>query len=68
MISAVRYAVGAASLLAVAFSTPAGAEYLIQPGDTLEVTVAGLPDLKHRGVVGPDGAPSSSPPASTRWT
>lgn len=56
MINAVRHAVGAACLLAVGFSTAARAEYLIQPGDTLEVTVAGLPDLKHRGVVGPDGA------------
>lgn len=56
MINAVRHAVGAASLLAVGLSTAAHAEYLIQAGDTLEVTVAGLPDLKHRGVVGPDGA------------
>jgi polysaccharide export outer membrane protein len=56
MINTVRHAVGTACLVAVGFSTAARAEYLIQPGDTLEVTVAGLPDLKHRGVVGPDGA------------
>ena len=56
MIHAVRRAVGAAGLLALGLSSAARAEYLIQPGDTLEITVAGLPDLKHRGVVGPDGA------------
>jgi len=55
MINAVRYAMGMASILAVGFSTSARAEYRIQPGDTIEITVAGLPDLKHRGVVGPDG-------------
>jgi len=36
-------------------SSPAAAEYLIQSGDTLELAVAGLPDLRQRGVVGPDG-------------
>lgn len=34
---------------------PALAEYLIRPGDTLEVAVAGIPDLKRRSVVDLDG-------------
>ncbi|MBV9078111.1 MAG: polysaccharide biosynthesis/export family protein, partial [Methylobacteriaceae bacterium] len=36
-------------------ATPAFAEYRVQPGDTLDVSVAGLPDLKQRSVVGLDG-------------
>jgi polysaccharide biosynthesis/export protein len=39
----------------VAATLPAKADYLIQSGDTLELSVAGLPDLRQRGVVGPDG-------------
>ncbi len=34
---------------------PALAEYIIRPGDTLEVAVAGIPDLKQRSVVDLDG-------------
>ncbi len=36
-------------------SGPALAEYVIRPGDTLEVAVAGIPDLKQRSVVDLDG-------------
>ena len=55
---------GASSLLLFALSSPALAEYQIQPGDTLEFAVAGLPDLRQRGLVGPDGTvalPMTSP-------
>jgi polysaccharide biosynthesis/export protein len=31
------------------------ANYLIQRGDVLELSVVGIPDFKHRSVVGPDG-------------
>ncbi len=33
----------------------AWANYLIQRGDVLELSVVGIPDFKHRSVVGPDG-------------
>ena len=49
-----------AAFLAVA-SSPAAAEYLIQSGDTLELSVAGLPDLRQRGVVGPDARIAEEP-------
>ncbi|KQT50089.1 hypothetical protein ASG52_08465 [Methylobacterium sp. Leaf456] len=46
------------ALVAVLTGTAAGpalAEYIIRPGDTLEVAVAGIPDLKQRSVVDLDG-------------
>lgn len=43
------------SLLTLAISSIAHAGYLIRPGDTLELSVAGIPDLKQRSTVGPDG-------------
>lgn len=42
-------------VMALAISTGAQARYLIRPGDTLEVSVAGIPDLKQRSIVDPDG-------------
>ncbi len=44
-----------AAVLAFGAPTSAYAEYLIQSGDVLETSVAGLPDLKQRSLVGPDG-------------
>jgi polysaccharide biosynthesis/export protein len=35
---------------------PAVAEYRLQPGDTLEISIAGLPDLRQRAPIGLDGA------------
>ena len=34
----------------------ASAQYLIQQGDTIEIAVSGLPELRHRSTVQPDGA------------
>jgi polysaccharide biosynthesis/export protein len=34
---------------------PAGADYLLQPGDTVEITVQGVPELKRRSVLREDG-------------
>ena len=45
-------AIAAAILL---YSSSAYADYLVQPGDVLEIAVAGLPDLKLRGTVDTDG-------------
>ncbi len=36
--------------------TPAVAEYRVQQGDTIEIEVAGIPELKQRSTVQPDGA------------
>jgi polysaccharide export outer membrane protein len=46
----------AAAIVSGGLTVCAHAEYLIQPGDTVEIAVAGLPDLKQRSVVNPDGA------------
>jgi polysaccharide export outer membrane protein len=36
--------------------SPAWAEYTVQQGDTIEIEVAGIPELKQRSTVQPDGA------------
>jgi polysaccharide export outer membrane protein len=51
-----------------AFATPAHAQYKLQPGDALEVSVAGAPELRQRAVIGLDGKialPLSGPLAVT---
>ncbi len=47
--------VGVATVLA-AHPAAAGNEYLIQPGDVLELSVVGVPQLLHKGTVGLNGA------------
>jgi polysaccharide biosynthesis/export protein len=60
--SRTRLAVGRAQtltrgcLLAALLVTPAAAEYRVQQGDTIEIEVAGIPELKQRSTVQPDGA------------
>jgi polysaccharide export outer membrane protein len=60
--SRARLAVGRAQtltrgcLLAALLVTPAAAEYRVQQGDTIEIEVAGIPELKQRSTVQPDGA------------
>jgi polysaccharide biosynthesis/export protein len=43
-------------LLAALLLTPAVAEYRVQQGDTIEIEVAGIPELKQRSTVQPDRA------------
>ena len=47
--------VGLIGLLTLTASGMARANYLIRPGDSVEVNVAGIPDLKQRSVVDLDG-------------
>lgn len=47
-----------AALVVAGFTGPAFADYLIQPGDVIEVSVAGIADFKQRSVVGLDGETS----------
>jgi polysaccharide biosynthesis/export protein len=60
--SRTRLAVGRAQtltrgcLLAAILVTPAAAEYRVQQGDTIEIEIAGVPELKQRSTVQPDGA------------
>jgi polysaccharide biosynthesis/export protein len=60
--SRTRLAVGRAQtltrgcLLVALLVTPAAAEYRVQQGDTIEIEVAGIPELKQRSTVQPDGA------------
>jgi polysaccharide export outer membrane protein len=60
--SRTRLAVGRAQtltrgcLLAALLVTPAAAEYRVQQGDTIEIEIAGVPELKQRSTVQPDGA------------
>jgi polysaccharide biosynthesis/export protein len=60
--SRTRLAVGRAQtltrgcLLAALLVTPAAAEYRVQQGDTIEIEIAGIPELKQRSTVQPDGA------------
>src|SRR5262249_51793568 len=35
--------------------TPGNAEYKLQPGDTLEISITGVPDLRQRALIGVDG-------------
>jgi len=35
--------------------TPGNAEYKLQPGDTLEISITGVPDLRQRAPIGVDG-------------
>lgn len=59
-VSAVRRtfrAVRAATLFATTLIvSPAWANYTVQQGDTIEIEVAGIPELKQRSTVQPDGA------------
>jgi polysaccharide biosynthesis/export protein len=61
LLSFLRIAVACARwpiLLAVALvlvPTPGNAEYKLQPGDTLEVSISGVPDLRQRAPIGVDG-------------
>lgn len=50
-----RACVYSTSLVALTISSIAHAGYLIRPGDTLELSVAGIPELKQRSLVDPDG-------------
>jgi len=60
--SRTRLAVGRAQtltrgcLLVALLVTPAAAEYRVQQGDTIEIEIAGVPELKQRSTVQPDGA------------
>jgi polysaccharide biosynthesis/export protein len=60
--SRTRLAVGRAQtltrgcLLVALLATPAAAEYRVQQGDTIEIEIAGIPELKQRSTVQPDGA------------
>jgi polysaccharide export outer membrane protein len=52
-----RRLAGALFSATVALVSPsASAAYLIQQGDTIEISVSGLPELRHRSTVQPDGA------------
>ena len=46
----------AALLALVGAVSPAWAAYKVQQGDTIEIAVAGIPELKQRSTVQPDGA------------
>jgi len=50
----VRQALITIGMLAIASSASAG-EYLLQPGDTVEITVQGVPELKRRSIIREDG-------------
>ena len=47
---------GAAFLTMMMINLSAWAEYRIQQGDTIEISVAGIPELRQRTTVQPDGA------------
>ena len=47
---------GAGSLVLVTVVSPASAAYKVQQGDTIEIAVAGIPELRQRTTVQPDGA------------
>ena len=51
-----RAARGAAFLAVLFAAWPAWAAYRVQQGDTIEVSVAGIPELRQRTTVQPDGA------------
>ena len=51
-----RAARGAALFAMTMIISPAWAEYTVQQGDTIEIEVAGIPELKQRSTVQPDGA------------
>ena len=51
-----RVARGAALFAMTMIISPAWAEYMVQQGDTIEIEVAGIPELKQRSTVQPDGA------------
>ena len=59
-VSAIRHpfraARGAALFAMTMIISPAWAEYTVQQGDTIEIEVAGIPELKQRSTVQPDGA------------
>lgn len=50
-----RYRSGVLALVLAALVTPARAEYRLQPGDVLEVLVAGIPDFRQHLTVGLEG-------------
>lgn len=45
-------------ILLASSAAPVVAEYRLQPGDTLELSVAGFPDLSQKSTIGPDGEAS----------
>jgi polysaccharide export outer membrane protein len=45
-------------ILAVAFSGPASAEYRLNVGDVLDISVAGVPELQFKAAIGADGEAS----------
>jgi polysaccharide export outer membrane protein len=47
---------GAGSLVLATVVSPASAAYKVQQGDTIEIAVAGIPELRQRSTVQPDGA------------
>jgi polysaccharide biosynthesis/export protein len=51
-----RTARAAAVFVMTMIISPAWAEYIVQQGDTIEIEVAGIPELKQRSTVQPDGA------------
>lgn len=51
-----RFIVAAALLASAALISPACAAYKVQQGDTIEIAVAGIPELRQRATVQPDGA------------
>jgi polysaccharide biosynthesis/export protein len=53
--SLARSALGLAVVFSMAVPLAAAADYRLQPGDVVELSAAGIPDLKHRSTVGLDG-------------
>ena len=51
-----RVVLGVALYVMSAVVSPACAAYKLQPGDTIEIAVAGIPELRQRSTVQPDGA------------